>query len=349
MKIRFLSLTIAAVLACGTAVALEPARAPVADKQATRAEIDRLIERIETLSGQLGEDANVQVIVRRGGRDAPMAMKRPDEGGERHIRIERMGPDAPMPRSGPGLGIVLAPNPAAGGVRIVAVSPESPAGVAGLRSDDVLISIDGKTVTGNGSRAVDNARELLGDLKQDQKVQLRYAREGKIHDASLKADSIRRVMVINRDGMRRKHEGMMPADLEMEIERIGPMANCPPGEEDCGMPALFQAFRWQGLNLASVDASLGRYFGTSAGVLVLSSGPELKGLQSGDVIRRIEGKAVQSPRDVMRKLRERDAGSSLQLEVLRDRKAMPLTLTVPKSRPLPFMAPPAPPPPPPAR
>lgn len=346
MKTRLLSLTIAALLACGAANASEPAKAPVADNQATRAEIDRLIERIETLSGQLGEDANVKVIVRRGGRNAPMAM--PGEGMKRRVRIERMPHDAnaPMARSGPGLGIVLAPNPAAAGVRIVAVTPDSPAGAAGLRSDDVVLAVDGHPVAGSGTRAVDNARELLSDLKQDQKVQIRYAREGKIHEASVKADSIRRVMVINRDGMQRRHAGMLPPDVEMELERIGPMAKCPPGDDDCGMPALFQAFRWQGLNLASVDASLGRYFGTSAGVLVLSSGPELKGLQSGDVIRLVEGRAVQSPRDVMRELRRRDAGSKLQLEVLRDRKPVALTLTVPKSRPLPFMAPPAPPAPP---
>ena len=111
------------------------------------------------------------------------------------------------------------------------------------------------------------------------------------------------------------------------------------------MPALFQAFRWQGLNLASVDASLGRYFGTDRGVLVLSSGPDLKGLQSGDVIRKIDGSTVQSPREVMRELREKDSGSRLQVEVLRDRKPMPVTLTVPKSRPLPFMIPPPPAPP----
>ena len=44
---------------------------------------------------------------------------------------------------------------------------------------------------------------------------------------------------------------------------------------------LAEAFRWNGLNLASVDAKLGRYFGTDRGVLVLSSGPDLAGLQAG--------------------------------------------------------------------
>lgn len=344
MKVRHACIAIAAALACGAAQSSPPARAPVADNQATRAEIDRLVQRIEVLSGQLGEHGDVQVIVRRGAHGAPLPMEQAER---RRIRIDGPG-HAPMAkRFGPGLGVVLAPNPAASGVRIVAVSPESPAGAAGLRADDVLISVDGKVISGSGIRAVDSARNLLGDLKQDQKVQLRYAREGKVRDATVKADSIRRVMVINRDGGARKHMGVLPPDVAMEIERIGPIARkCAAGDDDCGMPALFEAFRWQGLNLASVDASLGRYFGTSAGVLVLSSGPELKSLQSGDVIRRVNGAAVRSPREVMRELREKEAGTRLQLDVLRDRKPVPITLTVPKSRPLPFMVPPPAPAPP---
>ncbi len=343
MKIRFLSVAIAAVLVCGAANSKEPAKAPVAGKQATQAEINRLVERIEVLSRQLGEDGDVQVIVRRGQYAAMRALDHGDMEHRSLIEGHAQGRNGFLP--GPGLGIVLAPNPAAAGVRIVAVTPDSPALAAGLRSADVLLSVDGKSIAGSGSKAVENARSLLGGLKQDQKVLLRYAREGKLHDTSVKADSIRRVMVLNRDGGKHRRPGLLAPDVAMEIERIGPIARCAKGDEDCGMPALFQAFRWQGLNLASIDASLGRYFGTDSGVLVLSSGPDLKGLQSGDVIRKIDGSTVQSPREVMRELREKHSGTRLQVEVLRDRKPMPVTLTVPKSRPLPFMIPPPPVPP----
>jgi PDZ domain-containing secreted protein len=234
---------------------------------------------------------------------------------------------------------------------------------AGLRSDDVLLSIDGKSIGGNGTAAVDNARRLLGDLKQGQIVKLHYARQGKTYDAVVTANTIRRVMMFNRDvdgpmadrsemghgeGEHRRQMMMMPPDVEMDIERIGPMRECAPGNDDCGMPALFQALRWQGLNLASLDESLGRYFGTSKGVLVINSGPELKGLQSGDVIQRVAGSEVNSPRDVMRALREKDSGAQLPLSVLRDRKTVAVTITVPKSEPMRFMAPPPPPPLPPA-
>src|SRR5690606_27010954 len=127
---------------------------------------------------------------------------------------------------------------------------------------------------------------------------------------------------------------------------------CPQGGckgEDCRMPGLLSAFRWKGLNLASVDAQLGRYFGTDHGVLVLSNG-ELSGLQAGDVIQRIEGKPVGNPREAMAALRGRPAGEKVTINFLRDRKARSTQVTVPKLAPLPLPpaapAPPAPPRPP---
>ena len=353
MKFKILSVVIAAALMVGAANAGEPAPAATAAQQSAQAEIDRLVERIQVLSKQLGGNADVRVIVRRVRHDGV-------EGHE--MRMQRGEGEQSEVRSRPGLGIVMASNPAAAGVRIAAVTPDSPAMKAGLLSDDVLLSVDGRAIAGNGSQAVENARALLADLQQGQQVHLRYARQGKAYDAMVKADAIRRVVVINRDlvgplagppgmldgdGEHRKRLMMLPPDVEMDIERMGPMRECAPGNPDCGLPALFQAFRWQGLNLASIDRSLGRYFGADNGVLVLSSGPDLNGLQSGDVIRRVAGNQVQSPREVMRVLREKQAGSQLQFDILRDRKAATVTVTVPKSRPLPFMTPPPPPPAPP--
>ena len=82
---------------------------------------------------------------------------------------------------------------------------------------------------------------------------------------------------------------------------------------------LAEAFRWNGLNLAAVDAQLGRYFGTSEGVLVLSTGKDLDGLQAGDVIRKIGGKPVTHPREAMDALRAQPADAKVSVDYLRDR------------------------------
>lgn len=131
------------------------------------------------------------------------------------------------------------------------------------------------------------------------------------------------------------------------IHSIGLTRNdCKPGSI-CGvrLTRLEDAFRWNGLNLASVDAQLGRYFGTDTGVLVLSTGPTLGQLQAGDVIRRVDGKAVETPRAVMDALRDKPADSTVAVEYLRDRVSANTQLKVPKAMAFP-MAPPAPPAPP---
>jgi hypothetical protein len=403
-----LSLFVAAALAAGAAQAADktpapaaPRAAPTAQQQAARAEIDRLVKRIEELSKQLGEGNDVRVIVRKDHRhgpgDAPEAFEWQENGdGDREVVIRRLGPgEAPealpgdgkrveriervgpggkkwkvegFPESemgfgsGPGLGIVMAANTAASGVRIAAVTPDSPAQKAGIRTDDVLLQVNGKTIAGNGKAAVENARTMIGKLEKGQVVKLRYARQGKTYDASVRADEIHRVMAFRRDDrLPRSHaprawredefDGLLPPGVELELQRIGPHGDCKgkgKGKDDCGMPVIYEAFRWQGLNLASIDAGLGRYFGASEGVLVLSSGEDIKGLQSGDVIQRVGGVAVASPRDVMRALRDKDAGSQLKFDLMRDKRAMAVSVTVPKPAPLPFMTPPPPPPAPPA-
>ena len=74
------------------------------------------------------------------------------------------------------------------------------------------------------------------------------------------------------EGARERAEWVMVApDVRTEVIRLG--SDCK--GDDCKLPVLAEAFRWNGLNLASVGAGLGRYFGASNGVLVLSTGKEL--------------------------------------------------------------------------
>jgi hypothetical protein len=135
--------------------------------------------------------------------------------------------------------------------------------------------------------------------------------------------------------------GVMPR-IHREIIRRG----CKDGD-DCGTPLLMEAFRWNGLNLASVDKQLGRYFGTDHGVLVLSIPDGMGGLQPGDVMQKVDGKPVRSPREAMAAAHARKPGSAVPVEYLRDRKLQSTQLTLPE-RPmlLPPPAPPAPPVPP---
>lgn len=139
--------------------------------------------------------------------------------------------------------------------------------------------------------------------------------------------------------------GVAP-EVHREIIRLARDPACG-GKPECRAIALAEAFRWNGLNLASIDENLGRYFGTRDGVLVVSAGPDLSGLQSGDVIRRVDGRSVATPRDVMDVLRAKPEGGSVAVDYLRDRKPGSAQVKVPKAMrvPLPPMPPMAPVPP----
>ena len=129
-------------------------------------------------------------------------------------------------------------------------------------------------------------------------------------------------------GARERAEWVMVApDVRTEVIRLG--SDCK--GEDCKFPVLAEAFRWNGLNLASVDAGLGRYFGASKGVLVLSTGKDLDGLQAGDVIRSIGGKEIGTPREAMDALRAQPAGGKVAVAYLRDRTPGTAQVSVPES------------------
>jgi hypothetical protein len=97
------------------------------------------------------------------------------------------------------------------------------------------------------------------------------------------------------------------------------------------------------VNLASLNADLGGYFGTDKGVLVLSSDDEnFKQLKAGDVLQQVGGKKVERPEDAFRLLREQTAGSDVKVDVLRQHKPLTLTLRAPESSSI-FVIPPPPP------
>lgn len=265
----------------------------------------------------------------------------------------------------PVLGVLLAPDTQAG-VRIAGVTPGSGASKAGLKSGDRILSVDGRQVLGDsGELRMQNLRKLLGRLDAGKKTRIGYARDGRAATVGVTPTPGRRVFVWNGDGPDGKNGAFvfstddfdfdpgldaMPdiaSEIRKELIRIGPLDACK--DDACRAPMLLSAFRWNGLNLASVDAQLGRYFGTDHGVLVLSNG-ELDGLRAGDVIQRIEGKPVDSPREAMAALRGRPDGAKVAITYLRDRKTGSTQVTVPELLPLPIPprppAPPAPPKPP---
>ena len=103
---------------------------------------------------------------------------------------------------------------------------------------------------------------------------------------------------------------------------------------------------WWGLNLATLNADLGHYFGTDKGVLVLSTDEQsLPGIRAGDVITSVAGEPVNRPEDALRALRDQESGKNVPIKLLRDKKTLALNMKAPAFNSIFNMriAPPAPP------
>jgi membrane-associated protease RseP (regulator of RpoE activity) len=276
----------------------------------------------------------------------------------------------------PVIGVVLTPDDTAG-VRVGGVTPDSAAAKAGLKTGDRIVSIDGSEILGDSAGLrVDNARRLFDKLEENRPVKIGYVRDGRKATASVTPQRDGRVFVFNDDGsltrvagpatVRRRKDGAIEIDgdamegsFRVDADRIQKQANLAiaqaaaeigridaEGNRAFAIAPLAEAFRWNGLNLAAVDPQLGRYFGTDRGVLVVSAGEDMSGLQAGDVIRRIDGKEVQTPREAMAALRAKPADSQVAVELLRDHKNVGTRIKVPKAMPFRIPEPPAPPVPP---
>lgn len=190
---------------------------------------------------------------------------------------------------------------AGGGVRVNGVSPGGPAAEAGVKAGDVIVAIEGRKVA-TGRELV----KVMEDVEPGQKVALEMRRDGKPVKVTVEAREFDRPFFAG--------PGAMP-----------PMP--PPGLH--GGHWLLD--EWGDAQFVTLTPGLGRYFGTEKGVLVAQA-PRDKtlGLQDGDVIVAIGGREPQNSRHAMRILRSYQPGESIEIRVLRDRRAQTLTAKVPE-------------------
>ncbi len=270
----------------------------------------------------------------------------------------------------PVIGIVLAPDETRG-VRIAGVTPEGPAARAGIRAGDRLLAINGSEIDGKSAESrVEDARQILLGFKSKDTVRLRYERAELSSSVDLKPKLDQRVMILANDGrilrpdtnvvVRRDAQGRVDIEADgLSLELLGDKTqietlpvdgqgnailvagvsptrsllidpDCGDGR-DCSPLRLSEAFRWNGFNLAAIDPQLGRYFGATEGVLVLSSSPLLPELLTGDVISKIDGVIVATPRAVMDALRSKPAESEVEFELIRDRRSTRTRIKLPEA------------------
>lgn len=238
-----------------------------------------------------------------------------------------------MATSRPRLGVLLETDPDpevdGKGVLVRGVSPGGPAAEAGIRAGDILTHLNGQPLfPGGGEAAVKKIGRLLEGVEEGDAVNVAYLRG--------KANGVVTVRV------RRLNPEALSLDLE-EIEDLDlpEIPDLPElSEREIRVPKVRVLVEekmpgdWYDVELAPLNAGLGKYFGASEGLLVVNAPPEngLK-VQAGDVLLKIGGRKPASPSQAFRILRSYEGGEKFPLEILRDRKALQIEVTVPEGGP----------------
>ena len=219
-----------------------------------------------------------------------------------------------------------------GNVGLIEVEKDSPAEAAGLEVGDVIREFDGKTVNSSEMLVTEVRKRKPGDTvtvkieREDktQKVKVtlgEYTRQDIFKEFEVKFPSLFRVRepFPSEEGVPRvfrfPDEGKVPG---VRFQRWSP----------------FESRKFIGIYLEELNEELSAYFGFKEGVGILisrieeGSPAEKAGLKVGDFVISADGKRVQSIEDLIGLIQEKEKGSTIRLEILRDKKKMTVDVEV---------------------
>ena len=198
------------------------------------------------------------------------------------------------------------------GVEITMVDRDAPAGKAGLKEHDVVLSFNGRTIQ-NG----EELRKLIRETPPGQTVELGISRGGQ--PMTLKAELADRRKVA----------------MEHSSTIVIPRIRVQVPEMDLPRISVLQYHRRNGVMVENLTPQLGETFGVKNGDCVMvrsvdkGSAGEAAGLRAGDVIVRIGSEPVADTSDWNRLMREQKPGP-VPLGIVREKRQQTLSLTVPE-------------------
>lgn len=248
------------------------------------------------------------------------------------------------------------------GATIDAVTPGGAAAKAGLRAGDVITAIDGKSlISGDQPKDVEDDSsipglrliEIAAKLEPNDTVDVAYRRGGDAKTTRLVTEGGEsdNFFTMRDPGEVRTFTFRGPpgapgapgapraprAPLPPDLAGVSPeMLRSIDVMREAGGPSRVNIFLRGGisdLELAPLNADLGRYFGTTEGVLVLNTPKEEGvGLKGGDVVLTIDGRKVTNAAQLQRILRTYEQGEAIKFELQRDRKRETIVGKVPERK-----------------
>jgi serine protease Do len=203
------------------------------------------------------------------------------------------------------------------GVEVTMVDQDAPAGKAGIKEHDVILTMNGASIESGAQ-----LRRMIHEMPPGRVVSFGLSRDGQPLTVKVQlADKHNEFAMAH------------PKAKEFHFE----MPNIPP-MPDIDIPSInmvvVTSSARSGLMVENITSQLGEYFGVKngTGVLVRSvekgSRAEKAGLRAGDVIVKVNGRPVHDTSDFSSAVRSRD-GASVSVGVIRDKKEQNLNLTLP--------------------
>jgi membrane-associated protease RseP (regulator of RpoE activity) len=198
------------------------------------------------------------------------------------------------------------------GVEVTMVDQDAPAGKAGVREHDVILSVNAEPIQG-----VEQLRRIIHEIPPGRTVSLGISRNGQ--PITLQVQLARR----------KDYSASSP-----EFKFVMPNLTLPEVDIPASIVVVHSSGR-SGLMVENLSPQLGDFFGAKDGILVRSvekgSCADKAGFRAGDVIIRVDGKPVSDSGDFGQALRNRK-GNSLNIGIVRSRKEQTLVLTLPELR-----------------
>ena len=230
----------------------------------------------------------------------------------------------------PRLGVTIASDDEAGpveGVEIDAVTPGSAADEAGLRSGDVLTLVNDESLSADSADvATQKLLDFMAGVEAGDKLKIEYLRNGKVGSVEVEP----KVMELRTFDFRGPGGDMeFFGDGDMDVHVAPEMVE--KFRFDFDFPWVGKA--WGDMEMVELNEGLGRYFGTSDGLLIISvaESNELQ-LEDGDVLQSIDDREPTSVGHAMRILGSYEPGEEITLAIMRDKKRRTLKVTMPDKR-----------------
>jgi len=210
------------------------------------------------------------------------------------------------------------------GVEVTMVDQDAPAGKAGLKEHDVILTLNGDKI-----ESVEQLRRMIRETPSGRVISLGVSRNGQ--PMSIK------VQLADRKDSFAYAFGQKAKDFHFEMPEMPAMPVIP----DIDIPAMsivvVHSSMRTGLMVENLTPQLGDFFGVKngQGVLIRSvekgSRADKAGFRAGDVITKINGESIHDSSDFTHAFRARKDNSAA-VNILRDKKEQTITLSLPEHK-----------------